>query len=314
MNSSPLLSICIPSYNYAHYLGEAITSCLSTECDVRVIVVDNASTDFTPDLREQFTGDSRLTWVRNEELLPIQQNWNKAISLARTPWIKLLQADDRLLPGAIPRLEAFIQEEPSAWFHGHLCEIINAGGETIRQQHPYTKSLSPLKLAPREGLPLKLRQVARLKEPTSNLFRKEAWERIGGYSVGRLRFTFDIAFNVELMARYSGVLWSEYMAQVRRHSGSDGAKLPAQMAIDDLRTLVERILRDSGTPSDRRAATAWLQYRTIELAAQRIRKSPSESLLFLARQAGLLAHATSWPGALAMAGRRLLRGDVQKSR
>jgi hypothetical protein len=307
----PILTICIPSYNYGHYLGEAVASCLSENCDIRVIVVDNASTDHTPSLREQFAKDARLVWVRNEKLLPVQENWNKAVSLARTPWVKLLQADDRLLPGALPRLCQCIQEFPEVWFHAHLSEIIDIKGNVTRRQWPYTKDLSPLKLSAGEGLPLKLRLIARLKEPTSNLYRKEAWEKISGYTTD-MRFTFDVAFNVELMARYSGVLWSEYLAQVRRHGGSDGAKLPAQMALDDHRQVVKRILRDAQTPSDRRAANAWLQYRTFELTMQRLRKTPLQSLAFLIRQMGLLSRVSSWPGALAIAGRRVLRGDVQK--
>ena len=124
----PLLTVCIPSYNYRQYLPYAIESCLASPADFRLVVLDNASTDGTDELRSRYEGDPRVTWHRNRELLPIQDNWNKAVSLATTPWVKVLQADDFLLPGAIERLLEIIASRPTAWFHGHLCRVVDGEG------------------------------------------------------------------------------------------------------------------------------------------------------------------------------------------
>jgi glycosyltransferase involved in cell wall biosynthesis len=309
-----MLSICIPAYNYARYLPEAIESALKQPDDFELIVLDNASSDGTPALRERYESDPRVTWVRNEQTLPVQQNWNKAVSLASRPWVKLLQADDRLAERSIQRLLEIVSSQPAASFHGHLSSVIDSHGNKLREQVPFTRDKRPLRLGVGDGLPLKLRQTARLKEPTSNVFRKQAWEAIGGYT-SELRFTFDVAFNIELFKRYEGTLWSEYLAEVRRHAQSDGARLPAETALGDLRNLIGRIESARGgalTSADRHAGLGWMQFRALELAAQRIKSRPGASALFLVKQFALMADVRGWPTAGGLLWRRATTGDVQR--
>lgn len=305
------LSICIPSYNYGHYLGDAISSCLDNEADFKLVVLDNASRDNTDALRTVFCSDSRVEWHRNSETLGIQANWNKAVGLCKTPWVKMLQADDKLAPGGVNRLLEIIKERPLDQFHGFLCSVIDKNGKIIRRQSPYSHSLRPIHLEQGQGLPMKLKQQARLKEPTSNMFSRHAWESVGGYP-DDLRFTFDIAFNVELMANYPGTLWSEYLGCVRRHPGSDGARLPAQLAIDDLVKLQGRILRRVTTKSARRDASAWLIYRMIELSGQRLRSRPRECIRLIRDNLRILVDLKGWAGAASMFKRKITTGDIQK--
>lgn len=309
-----MLSICIPAYNYAQYLPEAIESALAQQADFELIVLDNASKDATPGLRARYVADPRVVWIRNEQTLPVQQNWNKAVSHASRPWVKLLQADDRLARDSIKRLVEIAGSDEGASFHGHLSRVIDTDGEQLREQVPYTRNGKPLLLNPGDGLPMKLRQIARLKEPTSNLFRKSAWEQIGGYT-SELRFTFDVAFNIELFRRYRGTLWSEYLAEVRRHAQSDGARLPAETALQDLKSLIHRIEQASIgrlSAADRRAGLGWMQFRAMELAAQRIRSKPADSARFLLAHSGLMMDVRGWPTAAGLMWRRATTGDVQR--
>src|SRR5262245_20604446 len=94
----PLVSVIIPCYNHAHYLGEAIESVLAqTVQDFEIIVVDDGSTDSTADVAARYP---RVRYVR--------QN-NQGLSAARNTGIKhglgrflvFLDADDLLLPGAL---------------------------------------------------------------------------------------------------------------------------------------------------------------------------------------------------------------------
>lgn len=304
------LSICIPSYNYGHYLGDAISSCLNDNADFKLVVLDNASSDNTDALRTVYCRDPRVEWHRNSETLGIQANWNKAVSLCGTPWIKMLQADDKLAPGGVSRLLDIIGERPLDQFHGFVCLVIDKDGKVIRRQSPYSNSLRPIHLEKGQGLPMKLKQQARLKEPTSNMFSRKAWESVGGYP-DNLRFTFDIAFNVELMANYPGTLWSEYLGCVRRHSGSDGARLPAQLAIDDLVKLQGRILGRVKNGSAKRDASAWIIYRIFELLGQRVRSRPTECMRLIFQNSRKLCSLNGWPGAVSMLKRKLLTGDIQ---
>jgi len=95
---SPKVSVLIPSYNYAHYIEEAIDSVLSqTYQNFELIIVDNCSTDNTKEVVEQYIQkDSRIKLVINDVNIGMYRNYNKALLLANGEYIKFLNADDKL--------------------------------------------------------------------------------------------------------------------------------------------------------------------------------------------------------------------------
>ncbi len=64
--SRPLISIVLPAYNGATYLGQALQSCLDQSYPAwELIVVDDASTDATPAIIREFAmHDSRVRCIR----------------------------------------------------------------------------------------------------------------------------------------------------------------------------------------------------------------------------------------------------------
>ena len=77
----PRVSVCIPAYNGAAYIGEAISSVLSqTFIDFELIVVDDSSTDGTERVVKEHR-DSRIRYVRNPRRLGLVRNWNRL-----APW------------------------------------------------------------------------------------------------------------------------------------------------------------------------------------------------------------------------------------
>lgn len=62
--ADPLISVVIPTYNHAHFLGLALQSVLDqTYTRWEVIVVDNHSTENTNEVMRKFT-DSRITFLK----------------------------------------------------------------------------------------------------------------------------------------------------------------------------------------------------------------------------------------------------------
>jgi len=97
--SQPFVSICIPTYNRAGVVGDAIRSALSqTYPALEVLVVDNASGDGTAEVVASFK-DPRVRFVRNEENLGLFGNFNRCIDLARGEIIHILNSDDTIQPG-----------------------------------------------------------------------------------------------------------------------------------------------------------------------------------------------------------------------
>ena len=57
--SSPTVSIVLPTYNGERYLQRAIESCLEqTHQNIELVVVDDCSTDSTPEIIQSFTTTS----------------------------------------------------------------------------------------------------------------------------------------------------------------------------------------------------------------------------------------------------------------
>ena len=241
-------------------------------------------------------------------------NWNAAISLATRSYIKLLGADDRIAKGGVSKLKHMINASPKAIFHGHLAIIIDENGHEIRRQRAYSSSANPLCLGGVDALKLKLRQVARFKEPPCNLFSKSAWQEVGGYSK-KFRFCPDIEFNVKMMRYGECCLWNEYAVELRRHAKSDGRQLPADLALTDLRQLIEDIyllIGDRLTRNDRRYGDAWLMYRLVELGVARYQRQPLELLSFLYRhRSNIVIDPTTLSILMRMFTRQALRKDVQ---
>ena len=106
MSTSPLLSICIPTYNRVQYLRECLDSVLASANgieQVEVIIVDNASTDDTPDLAVQLEHSyPQIRYHRHPVNIGPENNFYASVELARGEHVWLLGDDDKLLPHAIP--------------------------------------------------------------------------------------------------------------------------------------------------------------------------------------------------------------------
>lgn len=115
--ADPLLSIVIPAYNYGRFLPKAVSSALEQGFDkLEVVVLDDCSTDDTPQCMQPFLADPRVRYLRNEHNLGAVLNVNKAFGEARGEFVMLLGADDFLLPGCLWRLHDALCRHPEAGF------------------------------------------------------------------------------------------------------------------------------------------------------------------------------------------------------
>lgn len=105
MATQPKVSVCIPTYNYGRFLGDAVSSVLLQSFrEMELIIVDNCSTDDTRRICEGFiASDDRVRYFCNPLNLGMVGNWNRCLELARGEYIKILCADDMLEPGCIAR-------------------------------------------------------------------------------------------------------------------------------------------------------------------------------------------------------------------
>lgn len=104
----PLVSIIIPTYNYANYLPKAIESCLNqSHKSLEIIVVDDGSTDNTERIVQGY-GDKVAYVFQNNG--GVSSARNKGLELAAGEFIAFLDADDYLMEDAIEvRLDSILK-------------------------------------------------------------------------------------------------------------------------------------------------------------------------------------------------------------
>lgn len=97
MRSAPLVSVVIPVYNVAAYVGETLDSVRGQRGvdDIEILVVDDGSTDGTPaEVARHATRDPRIRLVRNAGKKGAAGARNHGLSLAQGEWVAFIDGDD----------------------------------------------------------------------------------------------------------------------------------------------------------------------------------------------------------------------------
>ncbi len=125
-NSTPLLSICIPTYNRAWYLEKAL-DCLCSQrifretSLVEICVSDNASADDTPAVVARFQQryGAKIVYHRNTENIH-DKNFEQALSLGSGTYLKLCNDTAWFEPGMLERMLEHVhrwqEEKPVLFF------------------------------------------------------------------------------------------------------------------------------------------------------------------------------------------------------
>jgi glycosyltransferase involved in cell wall biosynthesis len=101
IKTNPLVSVLIPCFNAAQYVGEAIESALSqTYAPIEVIVVDDGSTDSSLESISKFAGRQNFRFETGPNRGGNAAR-NLLLKLAQGDFIQFLDADDLLLPNKV---------------------------------------------------------------------------------------------------------------------------------------------------------------------------------------------------------------------
>ena len=202
-----LVSVVIPCYNQAHFLGEAIESALAqTYPHLEIVVVDDGSTD---NIAAVVAGYPGVRCLRQE---------NQGLSAARNTGLRhsigerivFLDADDRLMPRAIEVGLACLKDHPECAFVYGRSRFMAFDGSSFRGP-PQPRVEGDYYLALLQGCPI--------FATGSVMYRREIFELVGGFDPS-LSPSADYDLYYRIASRFPIHCHEETIAEYRKHGTS----------------------------------------------------------------------------------------------
>jgi glycosyltransferase involved in cell wall biosynthesis len=207
MSSTPLISIVLPTFNGSRYLRTAVESCRTqTFTDWELILVDDASTDDTPDLiRELAAQDSRIHVLQNPVNSKLPKSLNRGFAAARGSFLTWTSDDNCYRPEALAKMLVHLQANPGV-------DIVYAN-YTVIDDAGAPKKIGPPGAGPMTDL------LTRNVVGACFLYRRQVQEQLGGYAED-LFLVEDYDFWLRASTRFQLAFLNQDLYRYRWHARS----------------------------------------------------------------------------------------------
>ena len=220
-----LVTVMIPSYNYARFLRECVESAAG-QSNVDVVIVDNGSTDESPELADQLAErHGNIRFVRYDDNHGIITSFNRCREEIRGEYAVLLCADDCLTPGSIERSRRFMEAHPRVGLSYGPATFF-ARLEDVRSEELEGRMRPPV-VHPGDHWVERLCLTGRNPIYTPEAFaRTSVLDAIGGFEP-RCPYTSDLNRWLRVAARSDvGFVPGPSQALFRRHADNEGRAYP----------------------------------------------------------------------------------------
>jgi glycosyltransferase involved in cell wall biosynthesis len=311
MQNSPFFSVIVPTYNQAKYLGEALDSLLAqTEPDWEALVVNDGSTDSTPEVLEPYFKKDRRFRVIHKENGGVASALNAGLRQAKGEWICWLSSDDLFETRKLEIHREWIVKHPACrFFFSHFRELDEATGKF--SDPPLWRPIPD-----REWQVLEMLRCTYV-HGNSICVQGEAWTKAGMFNE-ELRFGQDYDMWLRLLGLYPAVFIPERTCITRRHPSQGYYSFPQAGFFDSAKAAIAFLNRYSFTKlvpfanlSDPRTA------RKALLQALSVAADPSGFLYALGPHPALLLRIMEWAWRdhnrrIANTMQRIIRGWTKK--
>ncbi|SFU91751.1 Glycosyl transferase family 2 [Polaromonas sp. YR568] len=260
MNSTPLVSLVVPAYNHADYLKECIESILAQDYPrVELIVLDDGSTDATPDTLRAYGG--RFRW-ESQTNMGQSATLNKGWGMARGDILGYLSADDVLRPQAVSEAVAALNSRPELVATYSDFDLIDEHSRSVRT------------VATRDFDARDLVLDLVCQPGPGAFFRREAFLRAGPWNP-ELRQNPDLDFWLRLCLVGGFLRIPKVLAGFRVHEGSATYQSTNIARADEPVLMTRRFIAISGLPdwitaaNHRVVATGYVASAQLHLRAGR---------------------------------------------
>lgn len=238
------VSVIVPAYNAADYLRQSVESILGqTFADFELIVVDDCSTDSTPDILASY-GDPRLRVVRNPQNMGVVGARNRAMEEVRGEYVASFDADDVSLPTRLAKQVAYLDANPGVALMGTASRYLEDG-----------------KLQPGRRVagstPLLVRWLLHISNPLvhpSLMYRADTIRRLGVLLREECKYAEDFDLHHRIMQVADVAFLDDPLILYRRHPGSITFKHEPEMIAKAIGILAVPYQRWFGPDADAAAA------------------------------------------------------------
>ena len=208
-----MISIAMATYNGKTFIREQLDSILAqTEQDFEIVICDDASTDSTPQILDEYARkDSRIRVYKNEKNLGYRENFNKAVSLCKGDFVAFSDQDDLWFPNHLQAL------------HDAIGDNLVCGGRTVRcrEDGSTLKEYSPTPYQSNCLTSQKDRFIYQcyafnLYQGASQLISREAAKRF--FPIEPEEYAHDWSLAANAIAENRFVYTSEVVTKWRKHS------------------------------------------------------------------------------------------------
>jgi glycosyltransferase involved in cell wall biosynthesis len=188
----PLVSVVMATYNMGRYLPEALESALSQDYPaLEVHIVDDGSSDDTPQVLERWRSDARVHVHRQANAGQTRAK-NQGIAHSRGDFIAFLDADDVWLPGKLRRQLALFAASPEVGVVYSDYECMDAAGRVL------PKGPTPMRRGRITGALL----IDNFVSFSSSVVRRSCLQACGAFDES-LEMGIDYELWLRLSARYA---------------------------------------------------------------------------------------------------------------
>lgn len=215
MSVKPSISFLLTAYNFGEYIRAAIESLLAQQggYDFEVIVVDDCSTDNTPEIVGSIN-DERVRYVRHDKNRGVAGSINHAFSLARGEYICRFDGDDEWYPWLLQETIPFLDSHP---------EVGMLYGDIAMINHKSEVTMASCKVKDISGLGKKELIKTILLDyfipAPAIVARREAWQTALPLAEDLIFCDFDLSLNM-LSAHWELAYTPRVLAKYRIHDGN----------------------------------------------------------------------------------------------
>lgn len=232
------ISIVITTYNRAALLRRAISSALAQTFPCEIIVVDDCSTDETPDYLSSL--DDRVKTWRNSDRLGHARSVNQGIALATGEWIKLLDDDDYLVPDCVEVMYRESYRHSDSVICSCQAIQVDERGVELRRTRVFGKA-DTLSIPQADIHYRMLLEYLPFGTPTQVMFTREAFVRSGGWNSEFELDYDDIESWVKIACFGDAVLINRCLAYRTLWKGGHNQKFSIQERLQANITIKEKI-------------------------------------------------------------------------